>query len=65
MPWTGPEFAQRHNKSLSPAQGKQAAKVANAILQKTGDEGKAIRIANWQAKRRRTTHGLDTVGRRP
>lgn len=51
MPWTKKTF-RKHNKKLSPAQSGQAAKVANAILEDTGDEGKAIRIANWQAKKR-------------
>ena len=33
--------------------GAKAAKIANAILAKTGDEGKAIRIALFQVN-----HGL-------
>lgn len=49
MPWTGSEFASRHNHSLSgPAAGK-AASIANAILKRTGDEGLAIRTANARA----------------
>lgn len=47
MPWTAASF-HKHNRKLSPAQSAKAAKVANAILAKTGDEGKAIRIANAQ-----------------
>lgn len=50
MPWTGSTF-HKHNHGLSAAGSAQAAKVANAILRDTGDEGKAIRIANWQAHR--------------
>ena len=63
MPWTGPEFAARHNKRLKGPQADQAAKVAGAILAKTGDEGKAIRIANAQAKRkpRARKYGLDSM----
>jgi uncharacterized protein YdaT len=59
MPWTPESFAKKHNHSLSPAQGSQASKVANAILRETGDDAKAIRIANWQAKRmkRKTSIG--------
>ena len=59
MPWTPKEFVSRHNHSLSAAQGAQASKVANAILRETGDDAKAIRIANWQAKRmkRKTSIG--------
>jgi uncharacterized protein YdaT len=46
MPWTGKEFASKHNKKLSGEQANKAAKIANAILRETGDDGKAIRIAN-------------------
>ena len=46
MPWTGQTFAEKHNHSLTGAESEEAAKIANAILEKTGDEGKAIRIAN-------------------
>ena len=53
MPWTGSTFKSRHNKALSGARAGKAAKVANAILRKTGDEGKAIRIANAMAKKKR------------
>lgn len=63
MPWTPEQFAARHNKRLSGGKAAQAAKVANAILAKTGDEGKAIRIANAEANG--TIHrkfGLDSVG---
>lgn len=50
MPWTPGSFKSKHNKSLSPAQSAHAAKVANAILKQSGDEGKAIRIANASAR---------------
>lgn len=54
MPWTGKSFAGRHNKKLtkSPAKATKAAKQANAILKKTGDEGLAIAVANKNAKKR-------------
>lgn len=51
MPWTGKTFADRHNKSLRGEKAEKAAEIANAILRKDGDEGKAIRIANYQAGR--------------
>ena len=50
MPWNAQNFAARHNKALSPSQATKAARIANAILEKTGDEGKAIAIANSQAE---------------
>lgn len=56
MPWDKSSF-KRHNKGLSEGEADQASHVANAILDDTGDEGKAIRIANWQAKQKRRRHG--------
>lgn len=53
MPWTGKTFAKRHNRSLSGPAATDAAKQANAILKKTGDEGLAIATANAHAKRRK------------
>lgn len=50
MPWTGSSFA-KHNRGLRGARAAKAASIANAILRDTGDEGKAIRIANARAKR--------------
>ena len=47
MPWKGPEFASRHNKKLSGSSASKAAGAANAVLKKTGDEGKAVRIGNY------------------
>lgn len=47
MPWkTGKDFAGKHNKKLHGHSADIAKSTANAILKKTGDEGKAIRIAN-------------------
>lgn len=50
MPWTGQSF-RKHNKKLTPAQAKKASQIANAVLDETGNEGKAIRIANAQVKK--------------
>lgn len=55
MPWTPEEFQSRHNHGLSIAEAGKASKQANAILEKTGDEGMAIAVANKHAKERR--HG--------
>lgn len=51
MPWNAENFKSRHNKKLGIKQASKAASVANAILRDTGDEGKAIKIANWKAKK--------------
>jgi hypothetical protein len=46
MPWT-PEEAERHTHKATTAELQQLwAKVANEALQRTGDEGRAIREAN-------------------
>lgn len=48
MPWTGESF-RKHNHKLKGAAAARAAKQANAILAKTGDEGMAIAVANKNA----------------
>jgi len=52
MPWDAKTF-KKHNRKLTPTQSRKAAKTANAVLSKTGDEGKAIRIANAAVKGRK------------
>jgi uncharacterized protein YdaT len=49
-PWSGKSF-KKHNKGLGKKQAAKAASVANAILRKSGDEGKAIRIASSMMKK--------------
>ena len=51
MPWTAMEF-EKKNHSLDKPQAKKAAHIANAILEKTGDEGMTIAVANKQAKKK-------------
>jgi hypothetical protein len=53
MPWTGESFRSKHNKKLSAEEAREAAKIANAILRDTGDEAKAIRIANYAVGRKK------------
>lgn len=46
MPWT-PEDARRHTrKAATPKAQRQWADVANSVLQRTGDDARAIRSAN-------------------
>jgi hypothetical protein len=46
MPWT-PDDAEKHtHKATSPTLKELWAKVANECLERTGDEGRAIREAN-------------------
>jgi hypothetical protein len=51
MPWTPKQFKDRHNKKLTPAQAKVAAEVANQVLIKTADEGRAVREGNAVANK--------------
>lgn len=50
MPWSPQSFRERHNQKLGTAEATRASRIANAILAKSGDEGKAIRIANARAR---------------
>lgn len=46
MPWT-PADAQKHDKSANtPEKSKRWAKIANAVLKRTGDDAMAIKVAN-------------------
>ena len=54
MPWTASTF-RKHNKRASPAQLKAAVARANAVLRKTGDEGKAVMLGNAAIKAMRKT----------
>jgi hypothetical protein len=53
MPWT-PRESVKHNKRLKgkPKKQRQWAATANSVLKRTGDEGKAARIANGVVKKR-------------
>lgn len=51
MPWK-PKQAESHTrKADTPKERKQWADVANAVLRKTGNEGRAVREANAVVKR--------------
>lgn len=51
MPWTPSDGPARHTKkATTPAKRKQWALVANKVREDSGDEGKAVRIANAAVK---------------
>ena len=52
MPWTAKD-ATRHDRKATGKKSKQWADVANSVLKKTGDEGRAVREANAVVARRR------------
>jgi len=53
MPWQTKQ-AKKHNKKAVGPKAKQWAATANAVLEKTGDDAKAIRIANAAIKTKTT-----------
>ena len=51
MPWNA-RSAFKHTKAAQSQADKRIwAKTANAVLKATGDEGRAVRIANYQVKK--------------
>ena len=58
MPWS-PQDAHKHNHSISGGKSaRQWSDVANSVLERTGDEGRAIRSANAVAGRKHASGGL-------
>jgi hypothetical protein len=54
MPWTEKSGPARHTKkATTPNLKRQWKDVANSVLAKTGDDGKAVRIANGVIKKRK------------
>jgi hypothetical protein len=52
MPWKKNSDAARHTRRAKSARSKrQWRKVANSVLERTGDEGRAVRAANSVVKR--------------
>ena len=46
MPWTMQSALGHTKRATTPAKRKQWASVANSVLKQSGDDAKAIRIAN-------------------
>ena len=56
MPWTGKQFAAKHNHALSGASATKAAKQAMAMVNAGVPEGEAIATANKRASGSPTSH---------
>lgn len=56
MPWTPEDAPSKTKKADTPKKQRQFAHVANSVLAKTGDEGRAIRSGN--AAVAKSTFGL-------
>lgn len=52
MPWGYGDASRHTKKAKSPGAKRQWSTVANSVLHDSGDEGKAIRIANAAVKKR-------------
>lgn len=51
MPWTSKDSARHTRKAKSSKKRRQWSHVANSVLRRTGDEGRAVREANAVVKR--------------
>ena len=51
MPWSTSDVSGKTKKARSPKAKRQWKDIANAVLKKTGNEGRAIREANGVAAR--------------
>lgn len=51
MPWSGPSFKAKHAHSLTSEEAAHAARIANAILARTGKEGLSIATGISRAKK--------------
>jgi hypothetical protein len=65
MPWNSSD-AKRHNKRAgkSKKRSKQWSAVANSVLEKTGDEGRAVRTANGVVRKSGKRKKSRSSGRR-
>ncbi len=50
MPWTGPEFAAKHNHKLRGRAANEAARIATAMVNRGVQEGEAIATANKRVR---------------
>jgi uncharacterized protein YdaT len=54
MPWKAKDAKRHTKKAKSPKRKRQWREVANSVLRRTGDEGRAIRAANSVVKKAQT-----------
>jgi hypothetical protein len=51
MPWSAADAKRHDKKAASGKKSRQWSDVANSVLERTGDEGEAVREANGVVKR--------------
>lgn len=65
MPWSGKQFATKHNRKLSGASANKAAKIATAMVERGVPEGEAIATANKRAESGpKPKFGMAEIGRK-
>ncbi len=62
MPWTPKQAMGKTKKANTPKQKKTWSKVANAVLKKSDDDAKAIKIANSVIKKEDMSKGYISGG---
>lgn len=55
MPWKPSDASKKTKKANTPAEKKKWSSVANKVLKSTGDDAKAIKIANASISKKRKT----------
>lgn len=63
MPWKMSDATAHTKKANTPGKKQQFATVANKVLKDTGDEGKAIRIANAAVAKNKSGGGRKGKGK--
>jgi len=53
MPWTAKDAKRHTKKATTPKAQRQWADVADSVLKRTGDEGRAVRAANAVVSKRK------------
>ena len=51
MPWVPSDAAAKNRKADTPKKKRQWSDIANSVLQRTGDEGRAVKTANGVLKK--------------
>ena len=51
MPWTARQVGKHNKRAKSAKRKRQWVEVANSVLKRTGDEGRAVREANGAVKK--------------
>lgn len=63
MPWTASDAKRFTKGANSPSSQDQWSKVANSVLDKTGDEGTAIKVASGVVKKRKYSPQKNTLSK--